>query len=386
MIDGNNDRQLKPTGSMMRMDSTSSSSSSLQDAVSSSASSASPTTSSSSSSSSRSRSGSTQDALYLLFNFASTVAVIFINKAVFSRIDFGYPAMLCNIHFIITWLGVEFMRRFGCFEPIKTKKLNGMMFNINFAVLALVVGLVTPLNNTSLKLNSVGFYQIFKLLVTPVVVMLDFCLDGKVLSHSRQFCLVLVCVFVMVSSRGDMAFSTTGTICAVIWVPLAAAYKVQWGRVKKMFGCSTLALMHAVLPFALIVQLCISPLVDPPGILSFKWTPESIFWIGLSGVAAFLVNFSGFLVMGNIGALAHVLLGQLKTAVVMVGAYFLFETHYSAVQLLGATGAVAAIVAYTHVTVQEKTMQQWKEMKSPSIDDDKSVGSNELTLPLVQKN
>ena len=91
-----------------------------------------------------------------------------------------------------------------------------------------------------------------------------------------------------------------------------------------MNNCSTLALMSVVLPFAICVQAVMSPLVDPPGILEFQWSPDALLWIGLSGVFAFLVNFSGFLVMGNISALAHVLLGQLKTAIIMIGATFLF--------------------------------------------------------------
>ena len=53
-------------------------------------------------------------------------------------------------------------------------------------------------------------------------------------------------------------------------------------------------------------------------------------------------------------ALAHVLLGQLKTAVVMIGASIIFGSEYSPMQLIGATGAVVAIVFYSMVTIQEK--------------------------------
>eukprot|EP00540_Astrosyne_radiata_P019543 CAMPEP_0116844174 /NCGR_PEP_ID=MMETSP0418-20121206/12518_1 /TAXON_ID=1158023 /ORGANISM="Astrosyne radiata, Strain 13vi08-1A" /LENGTH=164 /DNA_ID=CAMNT_0004475051 /DNA_START=182 /DNA_END=676 /DNA_ORIENTATION=+ len=116
-----------------------------------------------------------------------------------------------------------------------------------------------------------------------------------------------------------------------------------------------MAMMHATLPYAMIVQAAISPIVDPPGLWEFRWTSPAMILIGLSGIAAFLVNFSGFLVMGNIGALAHVLLGQFKTAVIMLGGYILFQSRMSPMQLLGALLAVLAIVAYTHVTVQEKS-------------------------------
>jgi len=286
---------------------------------------------------------------YLAFNFVSTIAVTFINKICFSRIQFGYPAALCNIHFLATLFGVEILYRANTF-----KKVNIKLTDPNVIILIIVVGIATPLNNTSLKMNSIGFYQIFKLLVTPMVVALEYILDGKTLSKKRASCLVPVCILVLISSGADLNFSPYGTMCATIWIPFAAAFKVQWGRVKRLYDCSTLALMRSVLPYAILVQLAISPLIDPPGVLTFVWTQEAIFWVGLSGISAFLVNYSGFLVMGNIGALAHVLLGQLKTAMVMIGAFFIFGSTYGSNQLLGAAGAVLFIILYTHFTMTEK--------------------------------
>ena len=291
--------------------------------------------------------------LYLTFNLCSTIAVTFINKAVFSRFDFGFVATLCNIHYGITWLGCETMRRMGLFEELKKQP---SIFEPNFAVVAIVTGLVTPFNNSSLKYNSIGFYQIVKLLVTPCVVVLEYFLDGTTLSYTRALCLVVVCFFVMISSGAALEFSWRGAVSSAVWLPLATASKVQWGRVKKQYSASTMALIHATLPYSMIVQAAVSPLTDPPGLLEFVWTPSAIFWIGLSGMTAFLVNFSSFLVLGNIGALPHVLLGQFKTSIIMVGGYILFQSRYSNVQLLAAAGAILAIVAYTHVTVNEKRL------------------------------
>jgi len=307
-----------------------------------------------------------KDLSYLFFNFVSTIAVTFINKICFSKVEFGYPAALCNIHFLVTLLGVEILYQLKMFQKASVNYKDP-----NFIAIVIVVGIVTPLNNTSLKLNSIGFYQIFKLLVTPCVVLLEYILDRKTLSKNRIILLTIVCIFVIISSGASLTFSHYGFICAMIWLPLAAAYKVQWGRVQKMYSCSTLALMRAVLPPAILVQASISPLVDPPGIMDFEWTQEAIFWIGLSGICAFLVNFSGFLVMGNISALAHVLLGQLKTAIIMIGATILFGSKYTAIQLLGAAGAIVAIVFYSHVTIKEK-------------ETDAKVNSNDA-LPLVEK-
>lgn len=290
-----------------------------------------------------------QEVAYLSFNFIATISVTLINKYCFDHVDFGFPGALCNIHFAVTWLGCEILRRLRFFDTLPNAPTP--FSDANYGCLVLVVGLVTPLNNTSLKLNSLGFYQLFKLLVTPCVVFLEYIFDRKTLSSMRILSLCGLCFFVVISSQADLHFSMYGTACASIWVPLAAAYKTHWGRVKKMLGASTLQLMHALLPWAMVFQLFISFVVDPPGILDFAWTPDAIFWIGLSGLAAFLVNFSGFLVIGNISGLAHVLLGQFKTAAVCLGSVVLFGTVYPPGQLISALGAIICIVAYTQFTI-----------------------------------
>ena len=41
--------------------------------------------------------------LILVFNFVSAVVLIDLNKWVFSRVDFGYPAALSNVHYLVSW-------------------------------------------------------------------------------------------------------------------------------------------------------------------------------------------------------------------------------------------------------------------------------------------
>ena len=71
-------------------------------------------------------------------------------------------------------------------------------------------------------------------------------------------------------------------------------------------------------------------------------------------------------------ALAHVLLGQFKTAIIMILATIIFGSTYSALQLLGAAGAILAILFYSQVTIREKEVK--------SSDDETKEGP---ILPLV---
>ena len=109
-----------------------------------------------------------------------------------------------------------------------------------------------------------------------------------------------------------------------------------------------------VLPYAIVVQAFVGMFVDPPGLWAYTLTTSKALWIAVSGVAAFLVNLSGFMVIGNLGGLTHVLLGQGKTAAICLGAWLFLGSTYSATQLGGAAIAIGGITAYTHATISER--------------------------------
>ena len=92
----------------------------------------------------------------------------------------------------------------------------------DFLAMALLIGSVTPLNNMSLQLNPLPFYQTAKLSVTPVVVVVEYVLDRKVPSSARALSLALVCLFVIrmrPAPRGDATDAgAAGLLCVAIWV------------------------------------------------------------------------------------------------------------------------------------------------------------------------
>lgn len=60
---------------------------------------------------------------------------------------------------------------------------------------------------SSLALNSIGFYQLFKLMVTPGIVVLEYLLDRKQLSARRALGLVVVCLGVVKKIRMHAAYN-----------------------------------------------------------------------------------------------------------------------------------------------------------------------------------
>lgn len=240
----------------------------------------------------------------LLFNFCASLAIIFINKLLFESFRFPFATFLTLTHYIIQMIGLEVLAAAGVYERRSSPMTPRIL------ILGFVVGAAPALNNMSLKLNGLGFYQVVKLLVTPGIVGLEASLYGATLSSRRALALGMICLGVSIACVNDLSLNATGCAVAALWVPIAAVYKVLWSRESKECHWHTFALMRRVLPLSTLVLLLLTPLSDPPGLLHFHWTLRRVAMVLASGAAAFMVNWSGFLVMGACSALTHTVLGQ----------------------------------------------------------------------------
>ena len=57
------------------------------------------------------------DSLALAFNFCAAVGIIFINKTIFSHMQFKFTTMLTAMHYVVTMVGLELLALFGVYEP-----------------------------------------------------------------------------------------------------------------------------------------------------------------------------------------------------------------------------------------------------------------------------
>ena len=103
---------------------------------------------------------------YMAFNFLSSIGIIFINKAVFKSFGFKFATFYTSLHFFGTCVGLLLCRCVGLYRP---KKLShAAVFPISLAFCIHIV-----FNNLSLQYNSVGFYQVMKVLTSPCTAFLQ---------------------------------------------------------------------------------------------------------------------------------------------------------------------------------------------------------------------
>merc|ERR1712176_1016504 len=101
------------------------------------------------------------------------------------------------------------------------------------------------------------------------------------------------------------------------------AQKMLNEHMQQRGGLSTLQLMQAAFPAMTFIGICITPLMDPPGMLAHL-DAAIVNRIVLSGAVAVCINISTTLVLGVTSALALVLLGQVKTCCVLLAGVLLF--------------------------------------------------------------
>lgn len=135
------------------------------------------------------------------------------------------------------------------------------------------------------------------------------------------------------------------------------------------------------------------PWLDPPGVLTFKWDVNNVTAILVSALLGFLLQWSGALALGYdnfhvmmnfvapsfvekrlkffvaceyntyvlyraTSATSHVILGQFKTCVILLGGYMLFESDPGFVSICGAVVALVGMSAYTSYSLRESSREE----------------------------
>ncbi|KAG7954021.1 hypothetical protein I3843_12G139200 [Carya illinoinensis] len=300
----------------------------------------------------------------LTFNFMVAVGIILANKLVMGRVGFNFPIFLTLIHYATAWLLLAIFKAFSLLPvspPSKTTPFSSL-FSLG-AVMAFASGLA----NTSLKHNSVGFYQMAKIAVTPTIVLAEFILFRKTISFNKVLALAVVSAGVAVATVTDLEFNLFGSLIAIAWIIPSGINKILWSNLQQQGNWTALALMWKTTPITVFFLLAMMPWLDPPGVLSFKWDPSSTATILISAALGFLLQWSGALALGATSATSHVILGQFKTCVILLGGYLTFDSDPGFVSICGAFAALCGMSVYTSYNLQESRESLTKQLPKHNL-------------------
>ncbi|KAM4711489.1 solute carrier family 35 member E3 isoform 2-T2 [Anableps anableps] len=265
----------------------------------------------------------------LLVNLFSSICIVFINKWIYVR--YGFPNMtLTLVHFVVTWLGLYICQKMDIFCP-KSLPLRRIMW------LALSFCGFVAFTNLSLQNNSIGTYQLAKVMTTPVIILIQTTYYRKTFSTKIKLTLVPITLGVILNSYYDVRFNLLGTVFATLGVLVTSLYQVA--------------------PLSSAILLGIIPMFEPltgDGGIFGPWSLPALVMVLFSGVVAFLVNLSIYWIIGNTSAVTYNMFGHFKFCITLIGGYLLFHDPLSLNQALGILCTLAGILSYTHFKLVEQ--------------------------------
>eukprot|EP01062_Namystynia_karyoxenos_P010169 TRINITY_DN13602_c0_g1_i1.p1 TRINITY_DN13602_c0_g1~~TRINITY_DN13602_c0_g1_i1.p1 ORF type:complete len:354 (+),score=110.72 TRINITY_DN13602_c0_g1_i1:76-1137(+) len=293
-----------------------------------------------------------QAVLALVFNYATSMGLVFANKALFSHTRFP-ASTLTALHLLFTAGAL----RCGWalhLAPAPAAKLGWQMTTL---LGALQAGAIL-FSNASLAINPARTYQLSKHLQLPAVLLLQYLLAGEIPGGWRLLWLAgaLAGVFVATGPDLDPQTHAAGAACAGAAVACCAIEIVLWGRLQKRDGHSALRLLSAQAPTAAAV--CTVAALAAEGVESFaalrSRQPGELLLLTVSCGAALLVNWSTVLATGLASPVAYAVLGLFKTASVFVGGALLFDGKPSPWATGGASVALCCMLGYSVLTIRER--------------------------------
>lgn len=293
--------------------------------------------------------------LYMLFNFVTATGIVFANKIVFKTYGFRYATLMTALHFVTTTIGGRICGMFGFYTPQRLNHMDILPITISFASFV-------AFNNLSLEYNTVGFYQLMKVLTTPVVVVLQLFFFGVELENKLKLALVPVCIGVGMATGADFSFNRTGLFWAIMGLMATAFYQLLVKSRQSKLGVSAFQLGHYQWPQAATLVFAATPMFDtvvgPEGFAEFQFTTESVMWISISCILAFCVNLSTFLVIGATNPVTYQVLGHAKLCLILTSGLLFFGEDSNPIRLCGMALAFSGIVAYSHLRMQATEVEK----------------------------
>lgn len=274
---------------------------------------------------------------WVLSSVTSSVGLILTNKILLEPpFNFVYVFSLTAIHFFVTFVTMEILAVLRFFTRCRLPWRPSML-------MAVTCSLSVGLTNTSLKFNSVGFYQLCKLLGIPYLVFVQVILYKVHTSCAVKGSLFIILLGMGIATVTDVQLNAPGTIVGLLGVIITTQFQLWQGKNQTDYALSALQINYAQSLPTFVACSLLAVLVEFTGfnanqtILSHKWTPVEIKWLALSSILAAIANLTCYGLIGNTSAITFQVTGHLKTALILIGGCLLTRgrVHISTNNIIG---------------------------------------------------
>ncbi|XP_078444013.1 UDP-rhamnose/UDP-galactose transporter 3-like [Wolffia australiana] len=318
-------------------------------------------------------------------NVVSSVGIIMANKQLMSPSGyaFSFATTLTGLHFAVTAAVGLVSNAAG----ISTSKHVPLWELLWFSVVAntSITGM-----NLSLMLNSVGFYQISKLSMIPVVCVMEWLMHGKRYSREVKAAVVVVVLGVGVCTVTDVKVNAKGFICACVAVLSTSLQQISIGSLQKKYSVGSFELLSKTAPIQTISLLILGPFIDyylnGKILIKYHFSSGAMAFIMLSCLLAVFCNVSQYLCIGRFSAVSFQVLGHMKTVCVLTLGWLLFDSEMTLKNITGMLLAIVGMIIYSWAVENEKRLAMRAALTKSSMTEEeirllKDGAAADISLP-----
>mmetsp|Transcript_109735 Transcript_109735/g.186620 ORF Transcript_109735/g.186620 Transcript_109735/m.186620 type:complete len:344 (+) Transcript_109735:32-1063(+) len=290
--------------------------------------------------------GRTLACVLMAMNVFMTVGIVIANKTLFTMYNFYFaPTLLLTLHQATCSLGAHIS------DSSRNKSEANKAPAVFIAAIVLTRTASNALANLSLKFNTVGTYQLLKMLNIPFVFVGEWIFLNQPLKVSIAITLTVLCVGVGIATIGDISFSIAGTIFGCTSPVAAAANALLVKHVQSAYKLKGNELLKSITPWIVLTQIGLIFVTDDITQLPHWLETETtgILVLALSCLLAWGLEWSYVSVVDCTSAMTMQVLGHVKTVWIIVTGYLLFASPLSTRTAYGMSLAMAAVGLYTYL-------------------------------------
>ena len=283
----------------------------------------------------------------MVINIVSVVGVVILNKKLFSEEGFLFPNTLMALHFVITSVGIWMYQKISKFELPEQQPKTSTCLQISGLQLGSVMFV-----NYSLVYNSVGVYQILKLMNIPVICFAEYLLKNIRYPYTIKISLLLLISGVYLTTAGDVSVTFIGLVFGCLGTLSTALLQIKMKDLTADLT-SQQSLLYTS-PYTAMLFLCCAIITDDISVFlfTFQLTYHCMALLALSGIAALCINLSVFFIVGKTDPMSYQVVGHVKTVLVLLCGVMFFSHPFSLQNTSGMMVAMIGVIWYTKLKLQ----------------------------------
>jgi len=290
--------------------------------------------------------------LGVFLNYVTATGIIFFIRYLYET-GFTYVVLLTVFHYAMTWMGIAVCVVMGWMKSKKIDTRQIVLFAVGFAM-------GVPFCNASLRINTVGTYQIMKALLSPVSVIIQTVWYGQKFSNGVILSLVPICLGVAVTGITDVQLTFMGVFYGLGCVLISVLTQIWAEEKQKTLDLNSMQLMLYTVPLSTVVLLLAAPFTDDissgeDGLLTFEWTPWALALLIITGAFAGVINITIYFTVKELGPVSYQVYGHVKTCSILLGGFLLFGQQLDHLNILGMAITMGGAFLYTYFKLVESS-------------------------------